>query len=281
MESLNKNKRKHKSVEIQNCNKKIKAQLNKDNDMVKYIIKCTKNNTKLLEDLKYIYKSNEISDFSRRLKKYISKREKIEKEYNNKIFEDEQYEKEIENDKQYELSFNNKNNVLIRNNSIEENINNTLPSKNDNEKISIDNSINFIFTDNKKNLEEILIIKPINEINEIKNNYCQLDTTNKYIIKRIKKENFLEAYNNDPDFKIFLTSNHQIFENNNDNEIMNTEIIENQEAENSYNNENEILKNEKEKNIKQSIFYKNNKKLNDKFKNSHSRSENESNGKNI
>jgi len=84
MESLNKikNKRKLKFSDHQNYNKRRKTQFQKDNEIIKYIIKCTKNNTKLLEDLKYIYKSNEISDFSKRLKKYIIKREKIEREIN-------------------------------------------------------------------------------------------------------------------------------------------------------------------------------------------------------
>jgi len=301
MDSLNKinHKRKLKYIETQNCNKKLKSQLSKD-DMVKYVIKCTKNNTKLLEDLKYSYKSNEISDFSKRLKKYISKREKIEKNYNNFFFEKE--EKKDGSRKQYEQSLNNKINKLNNNNNSNNNNNiNSNNNKNYNdthdintdntdnfnkkeknisfiEKDNNENSINFVYTDNKKNLEEILIIKPINEVSEIKYSYCKLDTTNRYIIKRIKKENFIEAYNNDPDFKEFLITNHHLFETINDNkDISDIEVTENDEVINLY-NEKEIFK-------ERNGYFKNkynqcmaNRKINDKFKNSHIRSENESNG---
>ncbi|ORX41638.1 hypothetical protein BCR36DRAFT_416634 [Piromyces finnis] len=200
METLNKisNKRKFKFKlnDRQNYNKKLKTNIQKDSDLIKYIIRCTENNTKLLEDLKYNFKSNEISNFTKRLKKYIAKREKIERRFNNKISNNENEG----NEEQIEFSSTDNSNTLDKSSNPDS------------------TSINFVFTDRKKNIKEILIIKPINEVKEIKYNYCQLDTTNRYIIKRIKKDNFVEAYNNDLDFKNFLALNHQLFEGNISNE---------------------------------------------------------------
>jgi len=198
------NKRKLKFKDRQNCNKRLKTHIQKDNDLIKYIIKCTENNTKLLEDLKYIFKSNEISDFTKRLKKYISKREKIERKFNNKYLKN----KNRENEEQLEFS-------SVNNSKEKENSSELMSSTQDKSSNSNPTSINFVFTDKGKNIKEILIIKPINEVKEIKYSYCQLDTTNRYIVKRIKKDYFVEAYNYDLDFRNFLVMNHQLFEENN------------------------------------------------------------------
>ena len=262
MESLNKikNKRKLKFSDHQNYNKRRKTQFQKDNEIIKYIIKCTKNNTKLLEDLKYIYKSNEISDFSKRLKKYIAKREKIEREIN--------HENTIEKiEKKKETLLDNTNNDNKKGKEYrEEKQNNILENERDGPTNYNNNSINFVFTDRRKNIKEILIIKPINEVKEIKYNYCQLDTTNRYIIKRIKKDNFVEAYNSDLDFKNFLNENHQLFENNCNN-VSNEEIAENK-GENTQYSEKENLNIPENKVLveRHENQYKNDKESNDNIK---------------